>query len=91
MTDGPNSGNLVELAADVVATCVRNNTVTVTELPSLIAQVHKALVATATGSVETPVEAQTPVVSIRRPIHPDPIVCLEDWKTFKSLKRHLHM
>ncbi len=89
MTDGPNSDNLVELAADVVATYVSNNTVTVTELPSLIARVHKALVATATGSVETPVEARTPAVSIQKSIHPDSIVCREDGKTFKSLKRHL--
>jgi predicted transcriptional regulator len=89
MTDTTNSDNLVELAADVVAAYVSNNTVTMTELPSLIAQVHKALLATATGSVEKPVEALTPAVSIKKSIHPDYIVCLEDGKKFKSLKRHL--
>jgi predicted transcriptional regulator len=89
MTDATISDNLVELAADVVAAYVSNNTVTMTELPSLIAQVHKALVATATGSVEKPVEAQIPAVSIKKSIHPDYIVCLEDGKKFKSLKRHL--
>jgi predicted transcriptional regulator len=89
MTDVSNSDNLVELAADVVAAYVSNNTVTMADLPSLIAQVHKALVATATGSVEKPVEALTPAVSIKKSIHPDYIVCLEDGKKFKSLKRHL--
>ncbi|MCZ8108586.1 MAG: MucR family transcriptional regulator [Burkholderiales bacterium] len=89
MTDATSSDNLVELAADVVAAYVSNNTVTMTELPSLIAQVHKALLATATGSVEKPVEAQVPAVSIKKSIHPDYIVCLEDGKKFKSLKRHL--
>ncbi len=89
MTDITNPDNLVELAADVVAAYVSNNTVTMADLPSLIAQVHKALVATASGSVEKPVEAQTPAVSIKKSIHPDYIVCLEDGKKFKSLKRHL--
>ena len=89
MTDATSSDNLVELAADVVAAYVSNNTVTMTELPSLIAQVHKALLATATGSVDKPVEALTPAVSIKKSIHPDYIVCLEDGKKFKSLKRHL--
>ena len=89
MTDVLNSDNFVALAADVVAAYVRNNTVAMTELPSLIAQVHKALVATATGSVEKSVEAQAPAVPIKKSIHPDYIVCLEDGKQFKSLKRHL--
>ena len=89
MTDATNPDNFVELAADVVAAYVSNNTVTMTELPSLISQVHKALLATATGSVEKPVEALTPAVSIKKSIHPDYIVCLEDGKKFKSLKRHL--
>jgi predicted transcriptional regulator len=89
MTDASNSDNLVELTADVVAAYISNNTVAMAELPSLIAQVHKALVATVTGSVEKPVEALTPAVSIKKSIHPDYIVCLEDGKKFKSLKRHL--
>jgi predicted transcriptional regulator len=89
MTDTTSSDNLVELAADVVAAYVSNNTVTMADLSSLIAQVHKALVATATGSIEKPVEAQVPAVSIKKSIHPDYIICLEDGKKFKSLKRHL--
>ena len=89
MTDVPDSHNLVVLAADVVAAYVSNNTVAMAEIPSLITQVHKALVATATGSVEKPVDAQTPAVPIKKSIHPDFIICLEDGKKFKSLKRHL--
>jgi predicted transcriptional regulator len=89
MTDVPNSDNFVELAADVVAAYVSNNAVSMAELPSLIAQVHKALVATAAGSIEKTVEAQVPAVSIKKSILPDYIVCLEDGQKFKSLKRHL--
>ncbi len=89
MTDVPNSNNFVELAADVVAAYVSNNAVSMAELPSLIAQVHKALVITAAGSIEKPVETQVPAVSIKKSILPDYLVCLEDGKKFKSLKRHL--
>ena len=89
MSETSYSTNFVELAADVVAAYVGNNTVAMAEIPSLIAQVHKALVATATGAVEKQVEAQVPAVSIKKSIHPDYIVCLEDGKKFKSLKRHL--
>jgi predicted transcriptional regulator len=89
MTDLLNPNNFVELAADVVAAYVSNNTVAMNDLPSLIEQVHKALVATASGSVEKPVDAQAPAVSIKKSIHSDYIVCLEDGKKFKSLKRHL--
>lgn len=89
MTDVSGSSDLVVLAADVVAAYVSNNTVAMAEIPSLIAQVHQALVATATGSVEKPVEPQAPAVSVRKSIQPDHLVCLEDGKKFKSLKRHL--
>ena len=89
MTESSNTNDFVVLAADVVAAYVSNNTVALAEIPSLIAQVHKALVATATGAVEKPAEAQVPAVSIKKSIHPDYIVCLEDGKKFKSLKRHL--
>ena len=89
MTETSNTNDFVVLAADVVAAYVSNNTVALAEIPSLIAQVHKALVATATGAVEKPAEAQVPAVSIKKSIHPDYIVCLEDGKKFKSLKRHL--
>jgi predicted transcriptional regulator len=89
MNDVSNSDNFVELAADVVAAYVSNNAVSMAELPSLIAQVHKALVAAAAGSIEKPFEAQVPAVSIKKSINPDYLVCLEDGKKFKSLKRHL--
>lgn len=80
---------LVELAVDVVAAYVGNNAVTASDLPLLIKEVHKALHVAATEG-ETP-EAQQlkPVVPIRKSITPDYIICLEDGKKFKSLKRHL--
>jgi len=89
MTETSNTSDFVVLAADVVAAYVSNNTVSLADLPALIAQVHKALVATATGAADKPAEAQVPAVSIKKSIHPDYIVCLEDGKKFKSLKRHL--
>jgi predicted transcriptional regulator len=84
-----NSDTLIELTADVVAAYVSNNPVPVGELPNLIADIHAAL-----GRVGTPVEQpaaekQKPAVNPKRSVHDDYIVCLEDGKKFKSLKRHL--
>ncbi|MER8440419.1 MucR family transcriptional regulator [Mesorhizobium sp. M1312] len=81
---------LIELTADVVSAYVSNNPVPVGELPTLIGQVHAALKGTAAASVsaEEP-EVRKPAVSIRKSVTPDHIICLEDGKKFKSLKRHL--
>lgn len=79
---------LITLAADIVAAHVSNNSVAVNDLGTLIANVHAAL----TGLSEpAAVEAvkQEPAVSIRSSIKPDFIVCLEDGKKLKMLKRHL--
>ncbi|MHB2169907.1 Ros/MucR family transcriptional regulator [Alsobacter sp. R-9] len=81
--------DLVTLASDLVAAYVSNNAVALAELPALIAEVHKALVASSTGALEKPVETQAPAVSIKKSVQPDFIVCLEDGQKFKSLKRHL--
>ncbi|MER9580947.1 MucR family transcriptional regulator [Mesorhizobium sp. M0276] len=80
---------IIELTADVVSAYVSNNPVPVGDLPALIGQVHAALKGTA-GSVsaEKP-EALKPAVPIRKSVTPDYIICLEDGKKFKSLKRHL--
>ncbi len=81
---------LMELTAEVVAAYVSNNSVPATELSTLIADVHAAL-----GRMDTPVapapvvEKQKPAVNPKRSIHEDYIICLEDGKKFKSLKRHL--
>ena len=81
--------DLMPLVADVVSAFVSNNTVSATDLPGLISQVHNALQQTAGGQPEPQAETQKPAVSVRRSVHPDYIVCLADGRHFKSLKRHL--
>ncbi|MES0196977.1 MucR family transcriptional regulator [Mesorhizobium sp. M0011] len=84
-----NIDTLIELTVDVVSAYVSNNPVPVSDLPALIGQVHAALKGTA-GSVsaEEP-EALRPAVPVKKSVTPDYIICLEDGKKFKSLKRHL--
>ena len=80
---------LVAIASDIVAAYVANNSVALADLPSLIGDVHRALVDVANPVAETPAEAQKPAVSIKKSVSPDFLICLEDGKKFKSLKRHL--
>lgn len=79
----------VELAADIVSAFVSSNSVQVNELPGLIVSVHAALGALPGARAEVRTEPPTPAVSVKRSVTPDFIVCLEDGKKFKSLKRHL--
>lgn len=81
--------DLLALTADIVSAHVANNSVAVGDLPVLIANVHGSLASL--GSAPTPVaeEQQKPAVSVRTSIKPDFIVCLEDGKKLKMLKRHL--
>ncbi|MBM2709938.1 MucR family transcriptional regulator [Mesorhizobium caraganae] len=78
----------VSIAADIVAAYVSNNPLPVGELPKLIGDIHAALKGIGTLATE-PVVKQEPAVSIRKSVTPDFIICLEDGKKFKSLKRHL--
>jgi predicted transcriptional regulator len=78
----------VSIAADIVAAYVSNNPLPVGELPKLIGDIHAALKGIGTPAIE-PVVKQEPAVSIRKSVTPDYIICLEDGKKFKSLKRHL--
>ena len=79
---------LITLTADIVAAHVTNNSVAVSDLPSLIQNVHDAL--NRLGKADMAPEArQEPAVSIRASVKPDYIVCLEDGKKLKMLKRHL--
>jgi predicted transcriptional regulator len=78
----------ITLTADIVAAHVSNNSVAVNDLPTLISNVHTALAAL-TGPVAAPEVKQEPAVSIRASIKPDYVVCLEDGKKLKMLKRHL--
>jgi predicted transcriptional regulator len=76
------------LTADIVSSHVANNTVAVSDLPALIDNVYNAL-AKLDGRAEPVKEKQEPAVSIRASIKPDYVVCLEDGKKLKMLKRHL--
>jgi predicted transcriptional regulator len=84
-----NDDMLIELTADVVAAYVSNNPVPVGELPNLIADVHAALGRVGGSTEQVPVDKQKPAVNPKKSVHDDYIVCLEDGKKFKSLKRHL--
>jgi predicted transcriptional regulator len=77
------------LTADVISAYVSNNPVPVSELPSLIAQVHQSLVGLSNGSARDPLEKLTPAVPVKKSVTPEYIICLDDGKKFKSLKRHL--
>jgi predicted transcriptional regulator len=78
----------ITLTADIVAAHVSNNSVAVNDLPTLIANIHSALAGL--GTPPAPLEVkQEPAVSVRASIKPDYIVCLEDGKKLKMLKRHL--
>ena len=83
------SGELIDLAADIVSAYVSNNSLPVGELPALIADVHRALNSTQKGVQEPEAEPLKPAVNPKKSVFPDYIVCLEDGKKFKSLKRHL--
>lgn len=79
---------LITLTSDIVAAHVANNSVSVDDLPNLITNVYGALAGL--GQAAPAVEAlPEPAVSIRTSVKPDHIVCLEDGKKLKMLKRHL--
>jgi len=82
------SETLIALTADIVSAHVSNNSVAVSDVPLLIQNVHNALSGLGDDLVEPEVK-QEPAVSIRSSIKPDYIVCLEDGKKLKMLKRHL--
>ncbi|WP_404480645.1 MucR family transcriptional regulator [Novosphingobium sp. BL-52-GroH] len=79
---------LITLASDIVAAHVSNNNVAVEDLPTLITNVYGALAGLG-GTAPVIEEKPEPAVSIRASVKPDYIVCLEDGKKLKMLKRHL--
>jgi predicted transcriptional regulator len=81
--------NLTNMVVDIVGAFVSNNSVPSAELPALITSVHKALVGLNSGEELKSVEPQAPAVSVKKSIGSDFIICLEDGRKFKSLKRHL--
>ena len=79
----------IELCADIVSAFVSNNSLPVAELPSLIGSVHSALAGVAARNSNEVPAPLSPAVPIKKSVRPDFIICLEDGKKFKSLKRHL--
>jgi len=79
---------LIELTTHIASAYVGNNSVAASDLPSLIRNIHAAL-SGVENPVEAPVEIKTPAVSIKKSLGDDYLICLEDGRKFKSLKRHL--
>lgn len=89
MADNPAERSYIELTAQIVSAYVGNNSVPSAEMANLISQVHAALKRVSGGQIAMPAEPARPAVAVKRSINSDYIVCLEDGKKFKSLKRHL--
>ncbi len=89
MAENSGDSGYIQLTANIVSAYVSNNTVPSTEIPTLIGQVHSALLRVSGGQAAPPAEPLKPAVPVKRSITSDYIICLEDGKKFKSLKRHL--
>ena len=89
MSAGDGSNDFIGLTAEIVSAYVSNNPVPSADIPALINQEHNALLRVSAGQGEASTEPLKPAVPIKRSINADFIVCLEDGKKFKSLKRHL--
>lgn len=85
----PTGKTLIELTASIVAAYVSNNATPAAEIPALIGQVHAALQRVSGGKPEIAPEPTRPAVSLKKSMTPEFLICLEDGKKFKSLKRHL--
>lgn len=81
---------LIDMTAEIVSAYVGHNAIAPEELPGLIHKVFAALTGASTGAAVQVQTQSEPAVSIRKSITPDYLICLEDGKKFKSLKRHLH-
>ena len=88
MTDAAGK-SFIDLTTTIVSAYLSNNPTPASEIPALITQIHAALQRLSTGRNETPPEPAKPAVSVKKSMTPDYLVCLEDGKRFKSLKRHL--
>lgn len=88
MSDQPSQTDLLELTAEIVSAHASNNKVAPTELPQVIKDVFSTL--SELGESGVPAEAPAPAVPVKKSITPDYIICLEDGKKLKMLKRHLN-
>ena len=89
MSDSAGDGTYIQLTANIVSAYVSNNTVPSGEISGLISQVYSALMRVSGGQPAAPAGPLKPAVSVKRSVTPEYLVCLEDGKKFKSLKRHL--
>ncbi|HXX02805.1 MAG TPA: MucR family transcriptional regulator [Xanthobacteraceae bacterium] len=89
MAEKSGESSYIQLTANIVSAYVSNNTVASAEIPNLINQIHSALVRISNGQVMASAAPLKPAVPIKRSVTTEYIVCLEDGKKFKSLKRHL--
>lgn len=89
MNENTERGELVELTADIVSAYVSNNTIVASDLPSVIQDVHDALNRASVKAGQPSREELKPAIAVKKSVTADYIVCLEDGKKFKSLKRHL--
>jgi len=89
LSSNESSTQYIELATDIVSAYVSNNSVGAGDLPILIKDVYGALTRVTNPEANVPANTAKPAVSIKKSITPDYLVCLEDGKKFKSLKRHL--
>jgi predicted transcriptional regulator len=81
--------DLIDLSTEIVSAYVSHNALSMTDLPKLIADVHTALKGLRSAAPAPVAEELKPAVSVRKSIAADYLICLEDGKKFKSLKRHL--
>ena len=88
MNNTEHSNDLLALTTEIVAAHVSNNTVALGDLPQLINQVYNSLANIGVAS-PPPVSRPQPAVSVKKSVQPDYIICLEDGKKLKMLKRHL--
>ena len=86
---GDDTSMLFKLTASIVSAYVKRNSVPSAELPALIGQVHTALTHVSSGYGDALGDVLRPAVPVKKSIAPDYVICLEDGKKFKSLKRHL--
>jgi predicted transcriptional regulator len=85
----PHDADLIELSSEIVAAYVGHNALSPGDLPKLIGEVYSALKTLGSSPAVSEAEAPKPAVTVRRSVTADYLVCLEDGKKFKSLKRHL--
>lgn len=81
--------NFIDQTTNIVSAYVSRNPVPADQISALINQVHAALMRVSTGQSQSSAGPHRPAVSLKKSITPDYLVCLEDGKKFKSLKRHL--